>query len=92
MKNRNAYEVLVGKPEGKKPLGRPRRRRRKNTVSIKARSFLTNRGNNILSRRIRIYGICQSVIRIYISKISMSGCRKITCCNVDKTAKRRHEI
>jgi hypothetical protein len=23
---RNAYKVLVGKPEGKKPLGRPRRR------------------------------------------------------------------
>jgi hypothetical protein len=24
-KKRNAYEILVGKPEGKKPLGRPRR-------------------------------------------------------------------
>jgi hypothetical protein len=24
---RNAYRLLVGKPEGKKPLGRPRRRR-----------------------------------------------------------------
>jgi hypothetical protein len=23
---RNVYEVLVGKPEGKRPLGRPRRR------------------------------------------------------------------
>jgi hypothetical protein len=23
---RNAYMILVGKPEGKKPLGRPRRR------------------------------------------------------------------
>jgi hypothetical protein len=23
---RNAYNILVGKPEGKKPLGRPRRR------------------------------------------------------------------
>jgi hypothetical protein len=23
---RNAYKVLVGKPEGKRPLGRPRRR------------------------------------------------------------------
>jgi hypothetical protein len=22
---RNAYRILVGKPEGKKPLGRPRR-------------------------------------------------------------------
>jgi hypothetical protein len=24
--NRNAYGLLVGKPEGKRPLGRPRRR------------------------------------------------------------------
>jgi hypothetical protein len=24
--NRNAYRVLVGKPEGKRPLGRPRSR------------------------------------------------------------------
>jgi hypothetical protein len=24
-KKRNAYRVLVGKPEGKKPLGKPRR-------------------------------------------------------------------
>jgi hypothetical protein len=24
---RNAYKLLVGKPEGKRPLGRPRRRR-----------------------------------------------------------------
>jgi len=23
---RNAYKILVGKPEGKRPLGRPRRR------------------------------------------------------------------
>jgi hypothetical protein len=26
MKTRNAYWILVGKPEGKRPLGRPRRR------------------------------------------------------------------
>jgi transposase len=24
--NRNAYGILVGRPEGKRPLGRPRRR------------------------------------------------------------------
>jgi hypothetical protein len=24
-KKRNAYRILVGKPEGKRPLGRPRR-------------------------------------------------------------------
>jgi hypothetical protein len=26
-KKRNAYRILVGKPEGKRPQGRPRRRR-----------------------------------------------------------------
>jgi hypothetical protein len=25
-KERNSYRILVGKPEGKKPLGRPKRR------------------------------------------------------------------
>jgi hypothetical protein len=24
--NRNEYDLLIGKPDGKKPLGRPRRR------------------------------------------------------------------
>ena len=28
--SRNSYRVLVGKPEGKRPLGRPRRRREDN--------------------------------------------------------------
>jgi hypothetical protein len=27
MKKRNAYRILVGMPEGKRPLGKPRRRR-----------------------------------------------------------------
>jgi hypothetical protein len=27
VEKRNAYKLLVGKPEGKRPLGRPRRRR-----------------------------------------------------------------
>jgi hypothetical protein len=26
MEKRNAYKILVGKPEGKRPLGRPKRR------------------------------------------------------------------
>jgi hypothetical protein len=26
VEKRNAYRILVGKPEGKRPLGRPRRR------------------------------------------------------------------
>jgi hypothetical protein len=30
---RNAYNILVGKPEGKRPLGRPRSRREDNIRS-----------------------------------------------------------
>ena len=30
--SRNAYRVLVGKPEGKRPLGRPRRRWEDNVI------------------------------------------------------------
>jgi hypothetical protein len=26
MEERNVYRILIGKPEGKRPLGRPRRR------------------------------------------------------------------
>jgi hypothetical protein len=29
--NRNAYRILVGKPEGKRPLGKPRHRWEDNT-------------------------------------------------------------
>jgi hypothetical protein len=29
---RNAYRILVGKPEGKRPLGRPRRRWEDNNI------------------------------------------------------------
>jgi hypothetical protein len=48
VKNRNAYRVLVGKPERKKVLGRPRRRSRINAGSTKARSFWINQGTNVL--------------------------------------------
>jgi len=30
MERRNAYRILVGKPEGKRSVGRPRRRRKDN--------------------------------------------------------------
>jgi hypothetical protein len=37
---RNAYRLLVGKPEGKRPLGRPRRRWVDNTECGKLATFL----------------------------------------------------
>jgi hypothetical protein len=37
---RNAYRILVGKPEGKRPLGRPRRRWLDNTkIDLKRGRF-----------------------------------------------------
>jgi hypothetical protein len=38
---RNAYRILVGKPEGKRPLGRPRRRWVDN-IKIDRDSFLSH--------------------------------------------------
>jgi hypothetical protein len=38
---RNAYRILVGKPEGKRPLGRPRRRRG-DTIKIDLRGMVWN--------------------------------------------------
>jgi hypothetical protein len=37
--NRNAYRTLVGKPEGKRPLGRPRRRWVDNNVKLDLRKI-----------------------------------------------------
>jgi hypothetical protein len=34
-KKMNAYRILVGKPEGKRPLGRPRRRWEDNIVTCR---------------------------------------------------------
>jgi hypothetical protein len=34
---RNAYRILVGKPEGKRPLGRPRRRWVDNKMDLRER-------------------------------------------------------
>jgi hypothetical protein len=39
---RNAYRLLVGKPEGKRPLGRPRRRWVCNEGSVTRVSATTN--------------------------------------------------
>jgi hypothetical protein len=33
--NRNAYRILVGKPEGKRPVGRPRRRWKDNIIDLR---------------------------------------------------------
>jgi hypothetical protein len=35
----NAYRILVGKPEGKRPLGRPRRRRWMDNIKMDLREI-----------------------------------------------------
>jgi hypothetical protein len=40
---RGAYRVLVGKPEGKRPLGRPRRRWEDNI-----KTYLTETGSEVV--------------------------------------------
>jgi hypothetical protein len=42
----NAYIMLVGKPEGKRPLGRPRRRWKDNIAILKGRGHVGNVGVN----------------------------------------------
>ena len=44
--SRNAYRVLMGKPEGKRPLGRPRRRREDN-IKMDLREVGCNPGERI---------------------------------------------
>ena len=44
--SRNAYKVLVGKPEGKRPLGRPRRRLEDN-IKIDFREVGYNPGDGM---------------------------------------------
>jgi hypothetical protein len=36
---RNAYSILVGKPEGRRPLGRPRRRWEDNRMDLREIGF-----------------------------------------------------
>ena len=43
--SRNAYRILVGKPEGKRPLGRPRRRWEDNTIKMDLREVGCDPGN-----------------------------------------------
>jgi hypothetical protein len=38
VEKRNAYRVLVATPEGKRPLGRPRRRRKNNVTRSSGRN------------------------------------------------------
>jgi len=43
-KRRGAHRVLVGKPEGKRPLGRPRRRWKNNIKNGSSRSGMRGQG------------------------------------------------
>jgi hypothetical protein len=47
---RNAYRILVGKPEGKRPLGRPRRRWVNNIKMDTKHVFIYRLHNNVFGR------------------------------------------
>ena len=46
MEKRNAYTVLIGKPEGKRPLGRNRRRREDNISVDHKKNKMAECGKN----------------------------------------------
>ena len=55
--SRNAYIVLVGKPESKRPLGRPRRRW-ENNIKIDLREVM-QRPDRSYSRYVPTAGLCK---------------------------------
>ena len=55
--NRIAFKILTGKPTGKRPLGRPRRRLEDNIrMDIKVIGSLSIRGTGLMRLRIEIIG------------------------------------
>ena len=54
---RSAFNILTGKPTGKRPLGRPRRRWEDNIrMDLKEIGRLSMRGIGLIRLRIRIIG------------------------------------
>ena len=51
---RSAYKILTGKPTGKRPLGRPRRRWEDN-IRMDLKEIVINAGNCVDSAQDRIY-------------------------------------
>jgi hypothetical protein len=51
VEKRNAYRILVGKAEGKRPLGRPKRRLVDNIVAYLLRLLLSNGSVNKSQQR-----------------------------------------
>ena len=48
---RRAFKILTGKPTGKRPLGRPRRRRKDN-ITMNLKEIVSVRGSGLIRLRI----------------------------------------
>ena len=55
MEGRSAFNILTGKPTGKRPLGRPRRRWEDN-IKMDLEEIDNNAGNGLIRLRIGIIG------------------------------------
>ena len=77
--SRNAYKVLVGKPEGKRPLGRPRRRPEDN-IKMDLRKFGCVFGDWIAlgeyrdQWRVYVRAVINLRVRIFGIVVTTSGC------------------
>jgi hypothetical protein len=64
-KGRGVYRVLVGRPEGKRPLGRPRRRWEDN-IKVDLREIGINRANwnRLAQDRVRWWAFLSTVMNV----------------------------
>jgi hypothetical protein len=64
---RNAYRILVGKPEGRRPLGRPRRRRVNNIkMNLKEIGLVGMNWTNLAQDRDKWRALVNTVINLLV--------------------------
>jgi hypothetical protein len=73
---RNAYRILVGKPEGKRPLGRPRRRWEDIKINIRKIGWGGMDGIDLAKDRDQWRGLVNMVMNLWLPQnvgIFLSG-------------------
>jgi hypothetical protein len=64
---RNAYRILLGKPEGKRPLGRPRRRWVDNIkINVRERGWNVVDWINLAQERDRWRALVNTVMSLWV--------------------------
>jgi hypothetical protein len=67
VERRGAYKVLVGKPEGERPLGRPRRRRKDNIkISLQQMGWKDLNWNYLAQDRDRLWDLVNAVMNFQV--------------------------